>query len=307
MYTLVAGIAVGQGYVEDENWLKGFRTEADSFSTLTYWPERTFTLEDVVKGKEHLGSIRRSTPQNEWEGLYYANTEIGDNKLIWNAEGGFFHFYFYHTLKRFSFGGIKDHPGFIEFDYERDHASKRRKGSVPTRLIKVRIDDSHFLVPESRLRDFCERAAGLGTDLADFHYWWTRERDMQKEREGLPILPPEFRHFLRNPIETKITGLGDRKISQPETSPPTTEVHYYITLGAGKDKKLRSNMNFFVKDLGEWVRLTKVFKKRSLGFIRRDFDEKNQERCRDGIGGSGLPIPCREIKVGMQAKTRGDF
>lgn len=156
---LFSKLCFGQEYIEDENWLKGFRTEADSFPTLTYWPTRTFSLEDVDRGKQRLSSIRNFTPRNEWEGAYYANTGIGDYKFIWNAEGGFFSFYFYHTLKTFYFGKIRDSSGFIELDYERFPFSQTdRKAVFENKLIKVRVDETHFLVPENRIQDFCERA-----------------------------------------------------------------------------------------------------------------------------------------------------
>lgn len=66
-------------------------------------------------------------------------------------------------------------------------------------------------------------------------------------------------------------------------------------------------MNLFVKDLGEWIQLTDVFQEHSVGIIYRDFDENNQERCRDSKRGQGQTIPCKEIKIGMKAVTRGNL
>jgi hypothetical protein len=78
-------------------------------------------------------------------------------------------------------------------------------------------------------------------------------------------------------------------------------------LNAGKNKNIKIGMNFFVEDLGEWIQITKVFQKSSIGFIRRDFDENKQEQCRDSERGSGQITPCKEIKIGMKAKTKGSF
>lgn len=308
---LFSKLCFGQVYIEDENWLKGFRTEADSFPTLSYWPPRTFTLEDVDRGKQRLSSIRNFTPRNEWEGVYYANTAIGDYKFIWNAEGGFFSFYFYHTLKTFYFGKIRDSSGFIELDYEKFPFSQTNRTAVfENKLIKVKIDETHFLVPENRLQDFCERAAGLTVDLDDFYYYRIKEDDIQKPRLGLPVLPAEYKKHLRYPIEAKIIKIGKKKIVPNEQSTKEynfDDIHYVVTLNAGKDKKLKKDMNFFVRDLGEWIQLTEVLQTRSVGFIRRDFDEDDREQCRDGEGGSGQNTPCKKIKIGMRAKTRGDL
>lgn len=296
----LSGQCFGQEYVEDENWLKGFHTEADYFPTLTYWQLERFTLEDIANGKQRLNSIRKFVPQNEWEGLYYANTPIGDDKFIWNAQGGFFRFYFYHTLKVFYFGRIKDYSGFIELDYEKLPLSRTGKPSLKTKLVKARIDQTHFLVPENRLQDFCDRAAGLSTSLEDFYYYWTKEEDMKMQVTGLPILPAEYEKYRRYPIEAEIIRVGARRIIRNEN-------RYTITLSAGKNRNLRKGMNFFVKDLGEWIRLTRVSQKSSAGVIIRDFDENNQEECRDDVGGMGESISCKEIRVGMEAKTKGDL
>lgn len=310
---LLSKLSLGQDIVEDENWLKGFRTEADHLEPLLYWDIKRFTLEDVARGKVRLKSVRQFEPRDEWEGVYYANTGIGDDRFIWNTQGGFFSFYFYHTLKSLDFGKATPSSGFIELEYEKlPFALARRKPGYKTRLIKVRIDGTHFLVPESRLRDFCERAVGLNTDLDEIYYYWMKddERVVAERLEGIPVLPVEYRKFLRYPEKVKIVSIGKRKIIPNEQSTKEynfDDIHYTVTINAGADKKLRTGMNFFVNDLGEWIQLTRVSKRTSVGFIRRDFDENGREECRDAEGGNGQSIPCKIIRIGMTAKTQGNL
>jgi hypothetical protein len=134
---------------------------------------------------------------------------------------------------------------------------------------------------------------------------------VQAERlEGIPVLPVEYRKFLRYPEEAKVVSIGKKKIIPNEQSTKEynfDDIHYPVTLGAGIDKKLKKGMNFFVKDLGEWIQLTDVFQRTSAGFIRRDLDENGREQCWDSKAGSGQTIPCKEIRVGMNAKTRGNL
>ena len=306
----ISGLCFGQEIVEDENWLKGLGTEADSFPSLIY-QFKTFTQEDVTKGKQRLKSIRQFAPKNEWEGIYYAETGIGDSKLIWNSEGRFFNLYFYHELKRFNYGRVNDSPSFVELINKKPSTSSfDKKQAVKAKLIKIQIDDKHFLVPETRLQDFCDKAAGLSIDLNDFYYYWTKEADMQKETFGLPNLPSEYKPFLRYPIEAKIISVGRKKIIPNEQSTKEfnfDDIHYPASLNAGKNKNIKIGMNFFVEDLGEWIQITKVFQKTSIGFIRRDFNENKQEQCRDSERGSGQVTSCKEIKVGMKVKTKGSF
>jgi hypothetical protein len=302
---------MGQEIIEDQNWLKGFNTEADYVELLLYWDMKAFSLHDVARGKARLKVVRQFSPQNEWEGVYYANTGIGDDKFIWNAQGGFFSFYFYHTLKSFEFGRVVDSAGFVELDYEKPQFSiAPKKPDSKTKLIKVRIDETRFLVPEILLNDFCERAAGLTTQPDDFNYYWIKDEDMEKRRDGLPILPAGYQKFLRYPVETKVISIGKRKIIPNEQSAKEynfDDIHYPVTLNAGHNKGLKEGMNFFVEDLGEWIQISNVFQKASLGFIRRDFDENGKEECWDSEGGSGQKTECRKIRIGMKAKTKGNL
>jgi hypothetical protein len=49
----ILGFCFGQEIVEDENWLKGFGTEADYLPSLIY-PFTNFTKKDLSKGKQRL-------------------------------------------------------------------------------------------------------------------------------------------------------------------------------------------------------------------------------------------------------------
>lgn len=298
LFSIVA-ICFGQDFVEDENWLKGLGTEADYFSNLTY-PFTKFTKEDLTKGKQWLKAVREFKQKDEWEGIFYRNTGIGDSKLIWNSEGGFFDFYFYHYLKHFDYGTANNSPGFVVLASDKKH-------STTTKLIKIKFGERHFLVPENRLKDFCERAVGLNADSSDFNYYLIKEDDMEKKVFGLPILPSKYRHFLRFPIEAKVISIGKKEIVPNEQSTKEynfDDIYYSVTLNAGKNKNVKKDMSLFVEDLGEWIQITKVLPTKSIGFIRRNFDENRQEKCWDSEGGNGQIISCKEIKVGMKSKTK---
>lgn len=291
----------GQEPIEDENWLKGFKTEADYLPTLVYRDSKSLSLKNIPQAKKRLNFLREFSPTNEWEGVYFSNTGIGDRKFIWNAKGGFFSFYFYHTLKFVDFGKVNDSLAFIELSSE--------KSSTKSKLVKIKVGETHFLVPENRLQDFCERAVGLETD-SDFFYFNIKEEDINKPRAGLPILPKKYETFIRYPIEAKIVLIGKRKIIPNEQSTKEynfDDIHYSATINFGKNKKLKKGMNFFIEDLGEWFQITKVSPKSSVGFIRRGFDENNKEQCWDSRGGSGQTIPCKEIKTGITVKTKSDL
>jgi hypothetical protein len=305
IFLSLLGCALGQERVEDENWLKGLGTEADNLPSLIYLSN--FSKEDLTKGKQRLRSVQQFLPKNEWEGIYYSNTEIGDSKLIWNAEGGFFSLYFYHYLKRFDYGVVSDSLSFVKFTSEKIFDSNSSKKQSAQKLVKVKVGEKHFLVSKNRLQEFCDRAAGLSTSIGDFHYYWNKEEDMKKKIFGLPILPSEYSQHLRYPIEAKIISVGRRKIIPNEQSTKDfnfDDIYYPVTLNVGRNKNVKTQMNFFVEDLGEWIEITKVLQTKSIGFIRRDFDETNREQCRDSEGGNGQIVPCKEIQIGIKSKTK---
>jgi hypothetical protein len=312
-FFLLSSFGFAQESIDDENWLKGFKTEADYLEPLVYWDMKSFTLDDVARGKVRLKTVRQFAPQNEWEGTYYANTFLGDNKFIWNASGGFFSFYFYHTLKSLTYGKATDTPAFIDLEYEKlPFSLAGKKPGFKSKLVKVRIGKTRFLVPENRLEDFCDRAVGLNTDSDDVLYYWMKEteQDSSERLEGLPVLPAGYQKFLRHPIEATLVSVGKRKIIPNEHSTKEynyDDIHYQVTINAGRNKRVKKDMNFFVKDLGEWIQLTYVGQKTSVGFIRREFGENGNEDCRNSEGGNGDYTECKEISVGMGARTKGNL
>ncbi len=80
------------------------------------------------------------------------------------------------------------------------------------KLSKVKFGGKYFLVPKSLLRGFCERAAGLSANLADYSYYLVKEEEDEKNRlAGIPVVPEKYKNLIRFPIEVKINGVDKRK------------------------------------------------------------------------------------------------
>ena len=106
------------------------------------------------------------------------------------------------------------------------------------KLIKVKLGEAHYLVPENLLQNFTISAAGLSTNF-DYSDYWVNVEDIEKKAFGLPILPEKYKNLLRYPIETKIIGVGKKKIIPNEQSTKEfnfDDIHYPVTLNAGKNK-----------------------------------------------------------------------
>lgn len=288
---------------EESNWFKEIIGVDDYYTRFDF---NSYSKEDVVRAKKRFNLIEQSLSKTEWEGTYSYGTEVGETALHWSARGGFVIYRVYHTLSSLDYGSAFNKDDTVNLVSEKSPANKR-KSYFSTNLVKIKFGDKHYLVPQKRVQDFAERAVGLNTELSDFNYYLWKRDESEYEIFGLPILPEKFKQFLRLPVETKIIKIGNRELYQDKFSDGTVnyeEIYYHIVLGAGKNKKIKPAMNFFIEDLGEWVEITKVSAKSSTGKIKRGLNKNRQEECRDSEGGQGQIVLCRKIKLGMNAKTK---
>lgn len=300
----VSQICLGQEVDFDRNWSKDTKGIDDWHSRYDY---RNYTKEDVEKAINRFQLIQANSANNdEWEGIYGSGVELGMSEFQWNSTGGFVKFYIYHTLGSLDFGRVINTPDSVTLISEKAITSKPKSIFI-TNLIKVKYGDNHYLVPETRLKDFAERAVGLSVSLGDWGYYLYKSNGVDNELYGLPVLPKKYRHLLRSPINTKITKIGKHIIHQKKRDDGTVtseDIYRFVTLGAGKDKRVKVGMNFYVDDLNEWIEITEVSQNRSIGKIQRDFDGDGNENCREIEGGSGIGTPCKDIKIGMKARTK---
>jgi len=305
----VSSVCFAQDFGDDENWLSEIGGDYMGYERITYWLV-SFTKEDAADARQKLKTIRAFAPKDEWEGIYYENTGVGDRKMIWNAAGGFLEFYYYHDLKYLDYGKVADSAGVVELNSEKTFSMNprlKKKTKAESKFVKVKLGEKHYLVSENHLRNFCILAVGRNTEISFNEYYWSKEEDVKKKVFGLPILPKKYAYLIRQPIQAKIIRAVNRKIVQQKLDDGTVnyeEIYYNVTLNAGKNKNVKSGMSFFVEDLGEWVQIEKVLPNSSIGFIKRSFDENKKEECRDSEGGSGDIIPCKKISVGLEVKTK---
>ena len=287
-------VAFSQEFAEGEYW--------DSYIYGKTWigENKNFTKEDVIKGGSILSNIKHSTFDDEWDGIYLSNHDgLGEEVLSLNQENGFVEYYFYHTLKRLDFGYIKKNLDSLILTSEKSGFEKNK--SKTWELVKVKYGDRHYLITENNLKLFLEDIVGVfPANAPPYHYSiWLKKDDEEKKIFGVPQIPEKYKYLFRSPLETKITKVG-KKIYEDN------DIYYFITLGAGINKKIKVGMNLYAADLGEWVEITKVSQNISIGKIRRSFFDEIEE-CRDNRNGDGDQIPCKEIKRGIVVKTIGVF
>jgi hypothetical protein len=230
---------------------------------------------------------------------------VGDTELRWRASQGYVFHYVYHTLSDLRYGPIAGDPMFVRLESRRNQ--KEKSPLFGDRLVKVKIGKKHYLVPESRLKDFAERAVGRETSHhTSWSYWWKVDED-DLEGDGLPVYPAQYAHLILLPIETRILQIGRRTVVPSGSTTETVnydDIYISVTLADGSNKELKRGMDLFVPELGEWIEVMKVSRRSSVGRIRRDFSLEANEQCWDSEKGTGMPTACKKLVAGLLAVTR---
>lgn len=293
---------------EQENWLRdlGGLYTGDYY---VFYHYKYYTKDDLPVAKERLNAIKQAGYKDEWEGIYAQSTSVGDQIMVWNEEKGFFEFYFYHGLQTMDFGRTAVSGGVIELISEKPSRLNNPNRRKSARIVKVKVGERHFLVPENYLKEFCEIAVGLRQISVGFGDFWIKTTEWEKPVFGLPVVPAEYQRFVREPIHAEIIKTGEKKMFQEKTEDGTVyneEIHHYVTLDAGKNKHVKPEMDFYVADLDEWIEIKNVAQNTSVGVIIRRFDDNKHEQCLSGRKGSENSTPCKAIKVGMKTVTKYD-
>lgn len=305
LFSFAAITSNGQKFDDDSNWYKEIGRGDDYHTRFDF--TRAYSREDVARAAKMYQVIEATAPIDEWEGVYSTYIALGEAELRWRTNEGFVFYSVYHTLADLEYGGVVNGETFVRLRWEKKGIRKGRSALFADRLLKVKVGNRHYLVPESRLKDFAERSVGRETSDIDGWDWWFKIDENDASAEGLPNFPKQYSHLLVSPIETTIKRVGQRRIIPSEYTTKEVnndDIFVSITLAHGADRGIKKGMDFFVPGLGEWIEITRVNARNSIGRIRRDFDLNMHEQCWDSANGGGEPLPCKPITAGLSAITR---
>lgn len=312
-------VLFAQDSVDNENWIGKIEFGQAPYLFHSY---RNYTQADVVRAKQTYILLKQISPKNEWEGMYDNSGHTSDTKLIWNSQVGFIS-YNVNTcsleLSNLDFGNVKISDDQIELVSEKTPNPESKNKISPRKFIKVKWGDVHYLVEEEELETFCELAAGYygsgkptETEFEGekFTYqksiwdsYWQKVEEPDKKVFGLPLFSEKYRHLVKIPIEAEISSINEHKLELAEEDFLPSYSYRYLTINAGKNKNIKPDMEFYVPDLQERIKILEVGEKTSKGVIERWFDkEENKEDCRQ----KGQEIACKIPKVRMKVKTVPD-
>jgi len=298
-----------QEFEETENWIGEFALYQTPFLVHRL---KNFTKDDVAKAKEKLNLIKSSSSQSEWDGVFVKSADLSDIRLIWKEDAGFIDYYIYTCaieLRNLNYGRVINSPDFVNLVSEKPAiATKQKDPLTGVKLIKVRVGERRFLVPEDELADFYAYAVGLSLNEyeSQSNYWW-KLSDSKKPLFGLPILPDKFKRFLRYPIKAKIAKIGKQEVIESKNADGKLEkdfVNYDFTINAGTNKGVRKGMKLYIPEMQEWAQVERVSLTSSHVFIQRFIGYGEKEVCTNE---TSEEHDCGNLAVGMTAQTQNNY
>lgn len=297
-----------------KNWLIEYGIPSEPLMNFRY---ENYSKTDTVRFREKLKAINESTPKSEWEGVYIVGSQtVGFSQFRWNSKVGFISFYIYTCLpelRHINYGSIVETPDYIELVPEKTDDSPRKAASV--RFAKVKFGKDFYLVEESSLPAFMEKAVGIlvePEDASDDDYmkWFNfmAKGEQNEPFEGVPEVSAKYKHLLRFPIEAEISAIEKRTVEEGKILGQTIHggetAFYKIRINAGKNKNVKVGMKFDIPETKEELVITKVNQNSSIGLVARSVDDYKNDACYGDVDGEYKEIACPQIRPSLKIKTQ---
>jgi hypothetical protein len=300
----------------EENWLRELNLFNNQFLFMRY---DRYSIDDINSFKKQVANVRAASAKDEWEGTYSFDfpDSVTYSLLSWKSSGGYFSLSVYTCLpelQSLKYGRVEATDDSVTFISE----TANDKGTSGDRYIKVRWGHRRYLVNEKSLLAFTKKAAGVYVEPDEAsdekyqrwsNYWVTSEKEKDPTPEGLPILPPRYKHLERKPLSARISGVAKRSIQEDIQfgnsvfSGPSAV--YPITLGSGSSAGLAPGMILVNLKTGEEVFLKTVTSTSANGILIRSLDENGKEHCLDD---NAEKFSCPKLSPGTALSTKvGSF
>jgi hypothetical protein len=172
-------------------------------------PEELATL---VRSKWETINVESANSGQEWAGSYRSfDGPTVTTHLAWSPTSGFIVWWENCSrpwLARVNYGRAELTNGALRITPE---LSEDSPGSFPisAEYIPVRWGEQHFLIPSDKMINFVY--AANSNSVGQVESFLMKIADYEKERKGLPNVPPPYRQYLnRKPIIGAISGFGSR-------------------------------------------------------------------------------------------------
>ncbi|CAN5413541.1 hypothetical protein BH18ACI2_BH18ACI2_12960 [soil metagenome] len=315
--SLLAFSAVRAQSPERELWENGI-------SDPWYLPTAPGGEIDTLKSRWRAIEEELKTTGNEAAGTYRNGGEMRSGVLRWSPLNGFVYVYVYENFSvlDFSYGTVTITPSEIIFNVEREQATTEPADQprvTPKQWIPARWKKSKYLIPVEDISDFGNYVAGFGA-YNDFNgpccgfipFFVTEIKGNSQAMPEMPVLPKEYRDYLKQPIQATITRVGRKKHVEDYGTEGEiySKLHLRATLtpvriSAGRRDGVKPNMLFRLEGEpeGQYLKITHVGLGSSEGVVVRDVEEGGKEECYYYLD-SIKTVACPPITVGTRVTTQ---
>ncbi len=286
--------------VVDDRWQNGF--------TEPWWFESNrYTAEQAAAARALWERTGDGDGGDGWAGVYLIDTSVRAHVLRVSPKG--FVFFNVNTcmanVDDLDYGEVvADTPAYFEV------VSKHRAGTPePRKYVKVKWGGQRYLVEEYAVASFCDYVAGLGPynqprGVEEEREFLSHHEDGGKPTALLPTVPPEYRQYVRRPIDARVTRVGKAYVEVVPDNEWWDELVTPVRINAGSDQGLRRGMTLNALDsehFNEQVEVTRVGRDYAHGIVVR------RTRKRPGVKvnewDDGKDEPDKPVAVGWRLTT----
>lgn len=219
-------------------------------------------------------------PGDEWAGDYRAfGGPTISTHLAWSPASGFVVWWENCSRPQFArvnYGRAAFTDGSLKLAPELSEQSPSAF-HVGSELVPVKWGEQHFLIPADRMVNFAY-AANSGS-VEQVESFLLKTADYEKERKGLPDLPPEYRkHLGARPITATLSGFGAKEERRP----------LKVFLNAGRAEGVVPEMTFYLsrpRNVYMQIEVTDVREHTSEAFvIMVRYTDNREDEVRPKVG-----------------------
>jgi hypothetical protein len=293
MCLLFAHAAVLAQVGGDDRWVNGI-TEPWWFESNRYTAEQAAAARTLW---ERIGE----TEGDGWAGDYAVNMEVRAHFLRWSPKG--FVFFNVNTcmsnVDEVSYGEAVTDSSFY-FDVDTPRGSQR--------YVKVKWGEQRYLIEKDEVSAFCDYVAGFGEyngpNLLGNAQFLSRLGDGERPTALLPTVPPEYKQYVRKPVDARLTRVGKAYVEVNPENEWWDELVTPVRLDAGSDQGLKRGMTLHALDSDEYderVELTRVGRNYAHGIIIRNVRKRPGVKLTEWDDGKDEPRA--PIAVGWRLTT----
>lgn len=279
-----------------------------------WFPSAQFTTQqadEAIARWKNIEDENHASSSNEWIGTYFSGSDVHGTYLRMSLRTGFV---IAHVDKcqakvvGLTYGRVEFSPSLVKL-FPQFHSANTTHGGVHShtkmpvemRFVPVKFNRAQLLIEEKEMASFGNYNAGLGSyNFSDFHYSFSTEfltrfrpedtdqSHEAKDQSPVVVVPDEYEHYLKQPIEATIVRVGRVQVRKTYSyqnsdgsgatyTAPVNLTTVVVSAGTAQGLKRGMFLNVIDPRQNERVRILRAGRTNSTGVIVRELDENGQE------------------------------